>query len=59
MDMIMLMLFYRQFLEMVRMGSRKKKAAKKNNEYLENFKKIVKKEQEALKTFLEEVDTAR
>lgn len=45
---------YRQFLEMVRYGSKKKKETKKANEYLENFKKLIKKEQGGLETLLEE-----
>jgi len=44
----------RQFLEMVRYGSKKKKENKKANEYLESFKKVVKKEQEGLQSLLEE-----
>jgi len=39
---------------MVRYGSKKKKDIEKANEYLENFKKLVKKEQDDLETLLEE-----
>jgi len=39
---------------MVRYGSKKKKETKKANEYLESFKKVVKKEQDGLQLLLDE-----
>jgi len=44
---------------MVRFGSKKKKETKKANEYLEGFKKEVRREQEELEELLGEKDVER